>query len=115
MPVCVLSDVTTGHPENAAKIYIFENVHSHCIKCGISNSFIYFCMAGMEIYKSMYTNTNIHALGVVIPFNSARCSVFCNIDKIIALVCSTHGNVASAYSDVCMNCFHNVLCELIIL
>ena len=69
----------------------------------------------MEIHKSMYYNMNIQALGVAIPFNSARCTIFFNIDKIIALVCSTTVNFASAFSDVCMNCFHNVLGELIVL
>ena len=63
----------------------------------------------------MYNNTNTQTLGVVIPFNSARCTVLCNIDKIIALICATPINFASAFSDACMNCFHNVVCELIVL
>ena len=32
MPVCVLSDVTTGHPESAANICIFEKVQWHDTK-----------------------------------------------------------------------------------
>ena len=61
----------------------------------------------MEICKGLYYNTT-QALGVVIPFNRARCTVFCNIDKIIGLVCSNPINFAYVFSDACMNCFHNV-------
>ena len=68
--VCVLSDVTTGHPETAPKICKFGKVHWHCIICEISNLLI-FCLVGMEIYE--YINEcniiQIKTLGVVIPFN----------------------------------------------
>ena len=57
MPVCVLSDVTTGHTKSSAKIYIIEKSRWHCIKCGLSNSLIFVCLC-VEIYKSMYYNTN---------------------------------------------------------
>ena len=57
-PVCVLSDdVTTGHPENTAKICIlFEKVQWHSIKCGISNSMIFIIFFGfvdMELYTAV--------------------------------------------------------------
>ena len=51
VPIYVLSDITAGHPESVAKTCTFEKVHSHCIKCGISNSFI--CAWCVWKYKRM--------------------------------------------------------------
>ena len=70
MPVYVLSVITNGHPESAAKICIFEQIHCNCIKCGISNSLILFYFAWwVWKYIKACNIIQIQALGVVIPFN----------------------------------------------
>ena len=61
MPVCVLSDVTTRHPESAAEIYIFEKVQWHSTKCGISHLLIVFKLALWTwSCSSMYPNIDSH-------------------------------------------------------
>ena len=65
MPVCVLSDVTVRHLESKAKLCIFEKVHWPCIKCGISNLFIFY----FGEYGKGCNIIQIQALCVVIPFS----------------------------------------------
>ena len=57
---------------NRGKMCIFEKDHWHCIKCGISNSFIYFLFIYFNWWAWKYikacTIIRIQALCVVIPF-----------------------------------------------
>ena len=66
MPVCVLSDVTTGHPESMAKICIL-NMHS--TKCVISNSSMLLLLLALRTwgYTAKCIIILIQAIGVFFP------------------------------------------------
>jgi len=55
MPVCAISDFTTGHPESMAKVRAFKNVQW---LCGHKASYIAACIIIL-----------LQAIGVFISFN----------------------------------------------
>ena len=66
-PVCVLSDVTTGHLESAAKKCIFEKIQWHSTKCGISNFFFLYFALWIWRFRAACIIL-IQAIGVFISF-----------------------------------------------